>query len=43
MLNIPDSNVIPAITVLVFISAVLLFEGVYLIWRSRRVSGSRRW
>ena len=36
MLNIPESNVIPAITLLVFISAVLLFEGVYLIWRSRR-------
>jgi len=36
MLNIPESNVIPVITLLVFISAVLLFEGVYLIWRSRR-------
>jgi len=36
MLNIPESNVVPVITLLVFISAVLLFEGVYLIWRSRR-------
>ena len=36
MLNIPESNAIPVITLLVFISAVLLFEGVYLIWRSRR-------
>jgi tight adherence protein B len=42
MLNIPESNVIPIITLLVFISAVLLFEGVYLIWRSRRGTAAVR-
>lgn len=31
-----DSNIVPIITLLVFISVILLFEGVYLIWRSRR-------
>jgi tight adherence protein B len=36
MLKIPESNVLPLITLLVFISAVLLFEGIYLIWRARR-------
>jgi tight adherence protein B len=42
MLSIPDSNVIPIITLFVFISAVLLFEGVYLIWRSRRGTAAVR-
>jgi len=36
MLSIPESNVIPIITLLVFISVILLVEGVYLFWRSRR-------
>jgi tight adherence protein B len=42
MLSIPESNVIPLVTLLVFISVVLLFEGVYLIWRSRRGAAAVR-
>jgi tight adherence protein B len=42
MLRVPESNVIPIITLLVFISVVLLFEGLYLIWRSRRGAAAVR-
>ena len=36
MPSVTDSTVIPIISLLVFVSVVLLFEAVYLLWRSRR-------
>jgi tight adherence protein B len=36
MPNAIDSNILPIITLLVFVSVILMFEAVYLIWRSRR-------
>lgn len=36
MLSATDSNIVPIISLLVFVSVILLFEAVYLIWRSRR-------
>jgi tight adherence protein B len=36
MPSIVDSNILPVISLVVFVSVILLFEGLYLIWRSRR-------
>jgi len=42
MLNIPESNVVPIITLLVFISVVLLIEGLFLFWRARHGAEATR-
>ena len=42
MLSIPESNVVPIVTLLVFVSVVLLFEGLYLFWRARRGVAAQR-
>jgi tight adherence protein B len=42
MFKATDSNIIPIISILVFISVVLLIEGIYLIWNSRRGKAAMR-
>jgi tight adherence protein B len=42
MFKATDSNIIPIISILVFISVVLLTEGIYLIWNSRRGKAAMR-
>lgn len=42
MTSISDSNIVPIISVLVFVSVILLLEAIYLIWRSRRGTAAVR-